>query len=245
MRRLFLSIAICTVCTAPAHADVNGDVGQHLGQLGTQLGHVGNKIDQNVTALLGFLGWSAPETGFAALEVTPAIRIARSVEVMPTDAPDFLPANIRLPATALMAELPTPKAEKGKKFLYCVEYARSLSGLNIFGDARHWWARAKGLYERTAKPTANAVMVFTGTSKLKRGHVAVVSHVVSSREIRVEQANWLNRGEINYSTPIIDVSEKNDWSKVRVWHTPTGTFGSAYAVSGFILQPVQRLDRAN
>ena len=245
MRRLFLSIAICTVCIAPAHADVIGEVGQHLGQVGTQLGHVGKKIDQNLTALWGFLGSSAPETGVANVDVTPAIRIARSVEEMPTDAPDFLPADIRLPAAAQVAELPKPSWEKGNKFLYCVEYARSLSGLNIFGDARHWWARAKGLYERTAKPAADAVMVFTGTSKLKRGHVAVVSHVVSNREIRVEQANWLNRGEINYSTPIIDVSEKNDWSKVRVWHTPTGTFGSVYAVSGFILQPVQRLARAN
>jgi hypothetical protein len=245
MRQLCLSLLLCAAVITPAKADVIGEVGQHLDEVGAQLGHVGRKIDENLGALFGFLKPSAPEAALAPVVVTPAIRLPETLGYQETQAPKLvLAADIRLPKTPV-ATLPTPRAEKGSKFLYCVEYARQLSGLNIFGDARHWWARAKGLYERATQPAQDAVMVFTGNSKLKRGHVAVVSHVISNREIRVEQANWLNRGEINYATPIIDVSEKNDWSKVRVFHTPTGKFGSVYAVSGFILQPVQRMARAD
>ena len=63
MRRLFFSIAICTSFAAPAQADVIGDVSQHLGQ-------VGKKLDENLTALWGFLGSSAPETGVASIAPT-------------------------------------------------------------------------------------------------------------------------------------------------------------------------------
>ncbi len=244
MRQFYLSLFLCAAVITPAKADVIGNVGQHLDDVGAQLGHVGRKIDENLGALFGFLKPSAPDAALAPVVATPAIRLPETLDYQETLAPKLVAADIRLPLTQVAA-LPAPRAEKGSKFFYCVEYARQLSGLSIFGDARYWWARAKGLYERAAKPAQDAVMVFTGNSKLKRGHVAVVSNVISSREIRVEQANWLNRGEINYSTPIIDVSENNDWSKVRVFHTPTGKFGSVYAVSGFILQPVQRLARAD
>jgi len=243
MRKVCLAFLLCGAFAVPAQADVIGDVGQHLNQVGAQIGHVGKKIDENLGALFGFLKPSAPDEALAPIAATPAVRLPETLDYQETQAPRLAAVDVRLPQVA--AALPAPRAEKGSKFFYCVEYARMLSGLNIFGDARHWWARAKGLYERARQPAKDAVMVFTGTSKLRRGHVAVVSHIVSSREIRVEQANWLNRGEINHSTPVIDVSEKNDWSKVRVWHTPTGTFGSVYAVSGFILQPVQRLARAD
>ena len=242
MRQFCLSLLLCVAVASPAQADVIGGVGQHLDQVGAQITHVGKKIDENINALWGFLK-PAPEAILAPVAVTPAVRLPEMLDYQETRAPQLVAADFRMPDVP--AALPTPRSEKGSKFFYCVEYARMLSGLNIFGDARHWWARAKGLYERAAKPAQDAVMVFTGNRKLTRGHVAVVSHVVNSREIRVEQANWLNRGEINHSTPVIDVSEKNDWSKVRVWHTPTKTFGSVYAVSGFILQPVQRLARAD
>ena len=67
--------------------------------------------------------------------------------------------------------------------------------------------------------------------------LAVVTDIVSPREIRVEQANWMNKGEIDHSTPVLDVSAANDWSKVRVWDVPSKQFGSrVYAISGFILK---------
>ena len=106
----------------------------------------------------------------------------------------------------------------------------------LFGDAKYWWSRAKTMYTRARKPVENAVMVFKVTTRLKLDHVAVVTHVVSKREIRVEQANWQNHGEIDHSTPIMDVSKKNDWSQVRVWDLRSKTFGRVYAVSGFILR---------
>ncbi len=238
MRRLLVSLTLCAAITSPARADVIGDVGQHLDKVGTQLGQVG-------TALWDFLGSSVPETGVVTpVEVTPAVRIARSVAAMPTDTLDVAATDLRLPAAPQVAEPPRPSWEKGSKFLYCVEYARSLSGLNIFGDAKHWWERAKNLYARVAHPAEEAVMVFSGSSRLTRGHLAVVSHVVSPREIRVEQANWLNRGEIDRATPVLDVSANNDWSKVRVWDMPSGQFGTRiYAISGFILKPAQRMAR--
>ena len=85
-------------------------------------------------------------------------------------------------------------------------------------------------------PAENAVMVFKVTSRLKLGHVAVVTKIVSSREIRVDQANWQNHGEIDHSTPVMDVSKKNDWSQVRVWDIKSSQFGRVYPVAGFISQ---------
>ena len=91
------------------------------------------------------------------------------------------------------------------------------------------------LYTRLSHPVEEAVMVFSGSRRLKRGHVAVVTRIVSPREIIVDQANWQNRGEIDHDTPVLDVSKNNDWSKVRVWNVRTNQFGThVYPVSGFI-----------
>jgi hypothetical protein len=144
-----------------------------------------------------------------------------------------------LPSVAI-AELPTPSVETPLKKLFCAEYARARSGLAMFGDAKYWWTRAKNLYARASSPVENAVIVFKATSRLKLGHVAVVTHVISSREIRVDQANWQNHGEIDHATPIMDVSARNDWSQVRVWDMKSGQFGRVYPVSGFILKAMTR-----
>ncbi len=154
-----------------------------------------------------------------------------------TQLPEFnMPA---LPSTAV-AELPTPRAETGLRKFFCVEYARIRSGLTVFGDAKFWWSRAKNLYARTSAPIENAVMVFSESKRLKKGHVAVVTHIVSSREIRVDQANWQNKGEIDYSTPVMDVSPKNDWSQVRVWDLKSASYGRIYPVTGFIFKELVR-----
>lgn len=68
-----------------------------------------------------------------------------------------------------------------------------------------------------------------------RGHVAVVTHVESERVIIVDQANWLNGGEVSVGVPVMDVSPNNDWSEVRVWYIPTGQWGARiYEAQGFI-----------
>lgn len=128
-----------------------------------------------------------------------------------------------------------PMVEKGARRMSCVPYARERSGLQIFGDAKYWWDRAKDLYARATQPVADAVMVFSGSKRIRRGHVAVVTAVISPREIKVDHANWQNHGEIDLNMPVIDVSKDNDWSQVRVWDPGTGQFGArVYAVSGFI-----------
>lgn len=139
------------------------------------------------------------------------------------------------------SQLPKPSVETPLHRLFCVEYARMRSGLAVFGDAKHWWERAKNLYARASHPVEEAVMVFSGTKRLKRGHVAVVTHIVSPREIIVDQANWQNHGEIDHATPVLDVSRNNDWSLVRVWDIPSGTFGTrVYPISGFIAKALTR-----
>jgi hypothetical protein len=155
-------------------------------------------------------------------------------------------ANLDMPSipSAAVAELPTPSVETPLHKLFCVEYARARSGLSVFGDAKFWWDHAKNLYARAAHPVSEAVMVFAGSKRLKRGHVAVVTNIVSPREIRVDQANWENHGEIDHATPVMDVSARNDWSQVRVWDRRSQTFGAhVYPVSGFIAKSlVQKAD---
>ena len=119
--------------------------------------------------------------------------------------------------------------------LFCVEYARLRSGIEIFGDARTWWQKARGQYAETADPKEGAVMVFATTRRMRDGHVAVVSRIVSNREIRVDHANWMRDGRIWLNAPVIDVSRDNDWSQVRVWDTRDGVLGShIYSIKGFV-----------
>lgn len=72
------------------------------------------------------------------------------------------------------------------------------------------------------------------------GHVAVVSEVVSKREILIDHANWAplstaGRGKVTTNVRVLDVSKNNDWSELRVWHGPAGEFGSRiYPAYGFI-----------
>jgi surface antigen len=138
-------------------------------------------------------------------------------------------------ATPQTSEPDEPTIETPLHHLYCVEYARLRSGLEIFGDAKTWWQHAENIYARFTQPAAEAVMVFSGSARLARGHVAVVTRIVSPREIRVDQANWRNHGEIDRNTPVLDVSAQNDWSKVRVWDMGSNQFGSrVYPIKGFI-----------
>jgi hypothetical protein len=128
-----------------------------------------------------------------------------------------------------------PSVEWPLKRLYCVEYARLRSGLAIFGDAKLWWSRAKNLYEEFTQPAVDAVMVFSGSKRIRRGHVAFVTEIVSPREIIVDHANWQNHGEIDRNMPVLDVSATNNWSKVRVWDVNSSRWGARiYKISGFI-----------
>ncbi|WP_332888528.1 CHAP domain-containing protein [Acidimangrovimonas sediminis] len=119
--------------------------------------------------------------------------------------------------------------------VWCVPFARTASGIDIRGNARTWWAQAAERFDRGHTPKVGAVMTFRATHTLPLGHVAVVSKVISPREILVDQANW-HRNRVSLGMAVIDVSDKNDWSRVRVESTPD-QFGSVYPVMGFIWSP--------
>jgi hypothetical protein len=117
----------------------------------------------------------------------------------------------------------------------CVPFARALSGVQLRGAAADWWRQAEGRYERSNAPAVGSVLVFRRSARLEHGHVAVVSHVTSDREILVTQANWV-RHRVTSDMPVIDVSPGNDWRLVRVWWPPARQMGiTLYPTYGFIL----------
>ena len=131
-----------------------------------------------------------------------------------------------------LATLSTVRVESRK--ISCVPYARMISGIEVRGDAWTWWKGAAGKYSRGTRPIVGAVMVMKRGGNLDRGHVAVVTAIVNDREIRIDHANW-KRGELHHGALVQDVSEKNDWSLVRVWYPAINGYGTGrYPIAGFI-----------
>lgn len=112
------------------------------------------------------------------------------------------------------------------------------AGIPLRGDAWTWWEAAAGRYERGRVPRGGGVLVLMRTSRLPQGHLAVVSRVVSAREVRVDHANWASggaKGRVARDQPVMDVSPANDWSLVRVWYPRTNDWSaSTYPSYGFI-----------
>lgn len=115
----------------------------------------------------------------------------------------------------------------------CVPYARENSGIELAGNAGTWWGAAAGVYERGAKPEVGSVLNFRSTGRMRMGHVAVVTNVVSGRVLEIDHANWDARGRVSRGVRVVDVSEGNDWSAVRVG-LASGDYGSIYPTYGFI-----------
>jgi surface antigen len=119
----------------------------------------------------------------------------------------------------------------------CVPYARSVTNIDVRGDAWMWWNHAAGVYVRSKTPKPGSVLVFERTRSMSRGHVAVVRQVISNRKVVVDHANWGagRRGKVDLGVGIIDVSPNNDWSQTRVWYAPIGDYGTTvYPTNGFI-----------
>jgi len=126
----------------------------------------------------------------------------------------------------------TPAAAQ---FWQCVTFARSVSGIEIRGNANTWWSQAEGRYERGHTPKAGSVLAFSPTSRMRVGHVAMVSKVVSDREVLLTHANWSRPGAVETNVRAVDVSDAGDWSMVKVWYGPQGGLGTAaYPTKGFI-----------
>jgi hypothetical protein len=156
----------------------------------------------------------------AAEAAAPAI----SEATMPTSAAPIIVSPPLGDVTAVVDRSGAP--------LQCAIYARQRTGFALTGDARNWWPQAEGRYRRSSTPSAGSVMVMGGTSA---GHVAVVARVVGPRQIMVDHANWLGRGEIITGALVEDASPNNDWSQVRVWNVDTNSMGlRPYPVYGFV-----------
>ena len=142
------------------------------------------------------------------------------------------------------ASAPTPARSSHSWFgknsgWQCAEFARLFSGIQLFGDARTWWAQALGKYARGFTPESGSVLVFKPYGPMTHGHVAVVSEVLTERIIQVTHANWSpiagHRGKVEKDVTVVDVSPKGDWSQVKVWYDPIRDLGSTvYPTYGFI-----------
>ena len=148
-----------------------------------------------------------------------------------------------LAAAAVISLTPTANA-LADIYWQCVPFARLLSGIQIYGDARTWWGQAVGKYETGRLPRMGAVLAFKPTERMQLGHVAVVSRLVTDRVIQITHANWSRiggaRGQIETDVTVIDVSPMGDWSMVKVWYDPIRDLGtSVYPTHGFIYQNAQ------
>ena len=131
-------------------------------------------------------------------------------------------------AAALMIAL-APVSASANDYWQCVPVARILSGIQLFGDAYTWWRQAPGKYDTGHTPQVGSVLVFKPNGKMRKGHVAVVSSVITERIIQVTHANWSeiegHRGQIE------------DNVTVEVWYDPAHDVGTTtYPVYGFIYQ---------
>ena len=145
-------------------------------------------------------------------------------------------------ASGLFVAAPTQAQELTGGYYQCVRFAREFSGIQIYGDAWTWWQSASTQHRRTGNnPEVGAVLVSQPSGRMTRGHVAVVSQILTERVLRVSHANWGgSRGAIERDVTVVDVSANNDWSEVRVWHNPSGDLGvSVYPIYGFIYQDSQ------
>ena len=154
----------------------------------------------------------------------------------------FKPTRLVLGSLAAVLALAIqPVAAQAAQPWQCVPFARLISGIQIFGDAHTWWRQAVGKYDTGTAPTVGSVLVFKPQGAMRLGHVAVVSKIVTERVIQITHANWSRingaRGQVETDVTVVDVSDKGDWSEVKVWYDPIGSLGSSvYPTYGFIYQ---------
>jgi surface antigen len=149
-------------------------------------------------------------------------------------------AAVPMPSAHTLSAMDKVKGWFGKTSGWqCAQFARMFSGIQLFGDAGTWWSQALGKYARGFSPEAGSVLVFKPYGPMTRGHVAVVSQVLTDRIIQVTHANWSviggHRGQVEKDVTVVDVSKAGDWSQVKVFYNPTGDLGTTvYPTFGFV-----------
>lgn len=144
-------------------------------------------------------------------------------------------AGLAAPAMAL----PLNDGIADDPYWQCVPVARTMSGIQIYGDAYTWWDQAEGRYRKGSEPKKGAVLNFMPHGGMKLGHVAAVTKILDDRTILVTHSNWSpyggRRGYVEKNVRVVDVSENNDWSRVRVWFAPIANMGgNEWPTFGFI-----------
>lgn len=171
------------------------------------------------------------------------MRVYRKVIILGLAAAYMTPAHARTAIDAAIDEASSNDSEAGSALpapkapghLECVPYARSTSGIQIYGDAHTWWGQAKDRYATGHSPRVGAVMAIPPFNNSRLGHVATVSRIVDARTILLSHANWSAPGEIERNVTALDVSPRNDWSQVRIWYAPSKGLGNTHwPVAGFI-----------
>jgi surface antigen len=129
--------------------------------------------------------------------------------------------------------------------LPCVQFVRQTTEFRLSGNAHLWWSRAAGVHARGSVPEVGSILSFKSIKSMPMGHIAVVSQVISSREIRIDHSNWVHGGVVR-GAEVVDVSPRNDWTAVRVSLKPgTASYGSIYPTNGFIHARPHGSDVAN
>ena len=197
-------------------------------------------VKRSTAAALGLL--LALSGGAGARAATAADILAGAFAPKPALAPPAQPAS---PAVVPALAGPAPKTTGWQ----CAQFARLFTGIQIFGDAGTWWSQAVGRYARGFSPQSGSVLVFKPYGPMTRGHVAVVSQVLTDRIIQVTHANWSMihgaRGQVEKDVTVVDVSPSGDWSRVKVWYDPTGDLGTTvYPTYGFVYKAAQAVQAA-
>ena len=185
------------------------------------------------------VGWGKQKTGrdmsvihaCAQLRALPILLALFLATTACTTTNNTTPARLD-PERQQMAFMEAKTLRAQGKRVWCVPYARNLSGIDIRGNAKTWWSKAADKFRKGHEPQVGAVMAFAPSGGMSLGHVAVVSGIVDARNILIDHANW-KPNEISLNMAVVDVSEKNDWSAVRV-ESYEGSLGRVYPINGFI-----------
>ena len=204
----------------------------------------------STTALASSASTSDQSTPAKSAQVQKTTTAQKSAVIKPIPPAKNLPVKTAM-ATSSDKIKPVVKPQaskvsqiKGQKTQYvrqprlqCVPFARAASGIEIKGNAANWWDAASGVYARGQAPEVGSVLNFRSTRGMRLGHVAVVTRVVSDREIEIDHANWAgpgaSKGGVSRGMSVIDVSPDNSWSQVRVT-LGDDRYGSIYPTYGFI-----------
>lgn len=182
----------------------------------------------------------------ATAQAAPAAKSAPAKPVLAAKSGALKGAAAGKPVVMISANAGQMKNVKNAKLRYaavspgisCVPFARAASGIVVKGNAADWWHSAAGVYERGSRPEPGSVLNFRATGGMRLGHVAVVTQVVNAREVVIDHANWAGpgarKGTVSRGVPVIDVSDANDWSVVKVARGGASDFGKDYPTYGFI-----------